>query len=169
MPTYRNVKTLPAHGDIVCKRHVGRNERIHTSNHAGSNPAALILSLTIKNKKFNLEDMGFLTTITIKNDRLGEFEEKPLEFAKMVFDGINQANYEHKEVSLCGNYLNIQPSRHADDETVYVHTGNGVFNLNPYNNDFKELAQRNPKLALDFVQRAERILKEAKKRLDKKE
>ena len=41
LPTYRNVKTLSAHGDIVCKRHVGRNERIHTSNHAGSNPAAL--------------------------------------------------------------------------------------------------------------------------------
>lgn len=107
--------------------------------------------------------MGFLTTITIKNDRLHEFEANPLEFAKTIFEGIVEANRLHKQVSLVGNYIEIEPSRHADDETVYIHTGNTVFNLNSYNDDFKELAAWNPKLAKDFVKRAQRILTQSKK------
>lgn len=113
--------------------------------------------------------MGYLTTITIFNDALHSFHEDPLKFGQSILDGIYQANDNHKETSIpfngyC-NYISIQPSRHADDETLYLHSGNGVFNLNPYNEDFKNLISNRPELAADFIKRAERIIKDAKRKL----
>lgn len=110
--------------------------------------------------------MGFLTTVVIHNDALHNFQEQPKEFAEAIFEGMDRANYEHKNVSVALgsniNYIHVQPSRHADDETVYLHTGNTVFNMNPGNEDFRELAERNPELAQDFIKRAEAILKRCK-------
>lgn len=111
--------------------------------------------------------MGFLSTITIKNDRLHEFKENPAEFARIIFEGIDKANELHKSVSLEGGYLGIQPSRHADDTTVYVHMGNTVFDLHYYGKDFEDLAARSPKVLKKFINEAQWFVTQAKKELKK--
>ena len=39
--------------------------------------------------------MGHLTTITLYNDAMGEFEKDPKRFAETLFNGINLANRNH--------------------------------------------------------------------------
>jgi hypothetical protein len=115
--------------------------------------------------------MGFLTTIIVHNDALHTFKKEPAEFAKAIFEGMDRANSEHKQVSVglgsyC-NYIHVEPSRHADDETVYLHYGNSVTNLNGYNQNFEDLIKLNPDLAQKFVNRAKGILKVAQERINK--
>lgn len=114
--------------------------------------------------------MGYLTTITIHNDALHTFEEHPEEFAKALFDGIHKANSARiaTDVGFKGycNYITIEPSRHADDDTVFVHHGNTVLNLNPWNQDFKELLSR-PSVAEGFLKSAEITLQCAREQLNK--
>lgn len=116
--------------------------------------------------------MGFLTTVTLYNDALHVFKENPKEFAEALFDGIDLANRHHVSKSVSfknhANYIDVQPSRHADDNTVYIHSGNSVFNLNPWNKDFEELINRDPDIALNFIKKAELIIKEAKNRQKQK-
>jgi hypothetical protein len=136
------------------------------------------MSLDIHQNIFNIyTTMGYLTTITLHNDALHSFEKHPALFAEALFDGINRANRFNREVSVSfsepngasyGGYINVQASRHADDETIYLHTGNGVTNLNPWNKDFSELVENRPELAEEYVKKAERILKEAKAKIKAK-
>ena len=110
--------------------------------------------------------MGYLTTITIYNDALHVFEEHPKEFAEAIFDGIKTANRNRTAATVPffnhGNYMEVQSSRHADDFTVYVHTGNCVSNLNWYDEEFKSFAQSSPKIAERFVDDAIAHLKKIK-------
>jgi hypothetical protein len=111
--------------------------------------------------------MGYLTTITLYNDALHEFQKDPAGFAEALFDGINHANNRHREVSVPfhshANYISVQPSRHADDDTLYIHTGNCVVQINKYDENFVAFIDHNPALALDFIKRAQRLLTEARK------
>ncbi len=113
--------------------------------------------------------MGYLTTITIHNDAFHEFKEHPEQFGNAIIEGIHKAEYHHKEVDVgfnsYANYISVQPPRHADDHTLYIHYGNTVLNLNPWNADFKELVERSPDIAENFVNEAEWIVKEAKKKI----
>lgn len=111
--------------------------------------------------------MGSLTTITIYNDALDTFKEHPLEFAKALFDGIDEANRDHSEATVgfmgyC-NYITVQHSRHADDHALYLHAGNMVLSVGEYEDKFCEWAKRDPKAALNFLKNADWILKGAKK------
>jgi hypothetical protein len=107
--------------------------------------------------------MGYLTTITLYNDALHKFEEHPKEFAETIFKGIEQANRKRAETSVpfhCyGNYISIQPSRHADDRTVYFHHGNGVLNVGDCSPEFEHMS---PSEALDLIDMAIKHLIEAK-------
>jgi murein L,D-transpeptidase YcbB/YkuD len=91
----------------------------------------------------------------------------PKEFAEALFEGIDEAyrNRGVTSVSFHGyrNYIEVQPSRHADDFTVYVHTGNEVTNLNNYDDSFKKFAKSNPELAESYVDQAIAHLKRLKK------
>ena len=91
--------------------------------------------------------MGYLTTITIHNDALHAFKEHPEEFAKALFEGIEQASAEHQQVSVgfhgYANYITVERPRHADETTVYLHHGNGFLAVNAYDKQFTELAARN--------------------------
>lgn len=113
--------------------------------------------------------MGHLTTIIIHNDAFHEFKEHPEQFGKAIIDGVYKAKLEDKQVNVgfngYANYISVEPSRHADDHTVYVHYGNTVFNLNPWNKDFEELVNQNIDTAEDFVKVAQCILNEAKKKI----
>jgi hypothetical protein len=116
--------------------------------------------------------MGYLTTITLHNDAMHEFVKDPEGLVKSIQEGMHEAQRTHKAAyppfvgksgGSYGGYIEVQPSRHADDHTIYIHSGNCVFNLNPWNEDFKTLVRHYPKLALDLIKRAESILKEAKR------
>jgi hypothetical protein len=113
--------------------------------------------------------MGYLTTVTIHNDALHAFRENPEAFGKAILEGIDSASMNNREESVgfkgyC-NYISVQAPRHADDQTVYVHSGNTVFNLNPYNKEFKELAERNPDVLKSFINTAQFFVTSAKKKL----
>lgn len=105
--------------------------------------------------------MGYLTTITINNDALGEFKKYPDEFAEAIFNGINLANRHSEEQSIVfkqyGNYISIQPSRHADDECLYLHSGNCVTNIT--DRHFKKHLIDKTEWALSFFKRAKNLLK----------
>ncbi|MCK9434942.1 MAG: hypothetical protein M0R32_09020 [Candidatus Cloacimonetes bacterium] len=111
--------------------------------------------------------MGCLTTITLNNDALHCFKEHPEEFAKALFEGINQAEREQKEVDVgfygyC-NYITVQPTRHADIHTLYYHAGGMVQAIGQYEKSFSQWAKRDPKAVLAYLKGAEWILKDAKK------
>lgn len=111
--------------------------------------------------------MGFLTTITIHNDALHEFEKNPEMFGKAILKGILDANREHNAVDVAFkgycNYITVQPSRHADDHTAYIHYGNTVFDINPYGNDMRTAIEGNPEFAKDVVKVADGIVKDARR------
>jgi len=113
--------------------------------------------------------MGFLTTITLHNDAVHVFEEHPEEFAKALFKGMDEANREHKsaDVGFHGycNYITVEPSRHADAVTVYLHWGNMVSNINAYEPEFDELCKTQPELAKKMIKIAKDHLKFAERRL----
>lgn len=113
--------------------------------------------------------MGYLTTITIHNDALHAFKEDATLFGQALFTGINKANGDGKSVHVgfkgyC-NYITVEPSRHADDETLYLHSGNTVFNLDAYGYDFEELLKRDVKTAKKFVKKAKTLIKQAEDKI----
>lgn len=115
--------------------------------------------------------MGYLTTFTIGNDALHIFKENPKEFAGALFAAMEKANrsYRAEDMGFFGycNYITSQPSFHADEQQLYIHTGNTVFNLNPYRQDFEQLLKDHPATAEDFVASAERMIKECKAQIKK--
>lgn len=117
--------------------------------------------------------MGFITTITLHNDAMGEFEKDPAAFGAAILKAMERANYSRKEESApigsYANYIDAHPSRHADDHTVYVHKGNLVFNLHYLSKDFKDLASRSPETLKNFINEAQWFVTQAKKELKKYE
>jgi hypothetical protein len=113
--------------------------------------------------------MGYLTTFTIKNDALHVFEKHPKEFAEALFEAMRKANRSYRAETIgfqnYGGYIESQPSFHADEHQLYVHSGNCVFNLNPWRRDFEDLLDRSPDVAENFVKRADSLLKECKKKI----
>lgn len=115
--------------------------------------------------------MGFLTEVVISNDALHEFRQDPKLFAKTIFEGIDRANREDKQVSMpfksWGGHISVEPSRHADHEVVLLHAGNQVLAMGEYEKDWKELCKRNPELAKEWLDKAKYILKTAKEVLER--
>lgn len=107
--------------------------------------------------------MGFLTTITIYNDHLHDFEYDPKQFGKDILQGVEEAFYAGQSVTK--NNIIVQPSRHADDNTLYLHWGNTVRTINPYSKEFEELITTNPELAMKKIKIAERLIKIAKQKI----
>lgn len=116
--------------------------------------------------------MGYLTTVTFYNDAQDNLEKNPKEFAKAIFDAQTKANMDLRAadgtVGFHCNALTVQHSRHADDNTVYVHHGNTLISVNAYDKDFQDLAERLPAVAMEYVKCAEEIIKRAKKMLNEK-
>jgi len=111
--------------------------------------------------------MGFLTTVTLHNDAMHQFKKHRLQFCKALFDGIDRADANHKAEDIgfrnYGGYLTAQHSRHADDHTIYVHSGNCVVNMNPWEEETKALAKRNPKFFKKLVDELAFTVKELKR------
>lgn len=106
--------------------------------------------------------MGYLTTFTIHNDHYHELKKDPQRFTKLVLEeGFHKAFYNNETVQLDG--ISIEPSRHADDRTLYLHWGNMVRPLNGYSKYFSDLVENNPKLAEDIVKTTRKLLNKSKK------
>lgn len=88
--------------------------------------------------------MGFLTTVTIRNDALEEIVKHPEEFMENLLDAIRKNKED--EIS-CGNHANaaiVQKSRHADDWAIYVHAGNTVTHMSAFSDDSEYFHKVNP-------------------------
>lgn len=90
--------------------------------------------------------MGNLTTLTIYNDGINLITKHAQEFADTVYEVSNQAMPTPTMIGL-GNFYNlvkVQPTRHADNHTTYVHMGNTVCEMNPYSSETKRLMRERP-------------------------
>lgn len=115
--------------------------------------------------------MGYLTQIVIHNDALHSFEKNPEAFAKAIFEGINKANREGKQVSVhfegyC-NYINVEPSRHADHEVLFISKGNGMIVVGEHEKDWQDFVKRMPDLAKSYLTRIRQMVKGAAEVLKK--
>jgi len=109
--------------------------------------------------------MGFLTTFTIYNDGSDLLldENYAIEFARKLKDaadgfvqhggsdaGINQtARFgQDSDISLgsFANFCKVQHPRHSDDSTIYVHIGNTLVNVNPYEEEISPNPDKKLKL-----------------------
>ena len=96
--------------------------------------------------------MGFLTTVTIRNDGLDQIEKHPEEFMENLLNAIRKN--EKDEIS-CGNHCNVaivQKSRHADDWAIYVHAGNTVTHMSAFSDDSEHFNRVNPEFFKGMVQ-----------------
>lgn len=82
--------------------------------------------------------MGYLTTITFRNDSCLSFKENKNALVEEILKALNgvQISKGHNYFSL-GNEVNpviIQKPRHGDDKTLYLHAGNTVIDVNTITN-----------------------------------
>jgi hypothetical protein len=113
--------------------------------------------------------MGNLTEIVILNDALHEFRTDPKMFGEAVLNGIDKANMVNGQVSVgfngyC-NYINVEPSRHADHEVLFLHAGNRLTAIGAYEKDWVNIVERNTEFAKKCITSAKYIIKMAEKKL----
>lgn len=94
--------------------------------------------------------MGYLTTITFKNDAYETFKKNPLELGSKIckaLEGGYTRGVGENTFSLGSecNPVVIQKPRHADDNTVFVHIGNTVIEMNKWSQITKDLMVHNSK------------------------
>lgn len=106
--------------------------------------------------------MGYLTTFTVYNDCCHKIKDDPEGFATAIYD--NCSNFKGEKYIIAGRCNVIgQKTRHADEHTIYVHMGNTVSEVNPYSEDFKQMAEKCPEFADKLVRFLEMELKDLKK------
>ena len=109
--------------------------------------------------------MGYLTTITIYNDRLHEIKEDPEKFVEDITKYIAKGGMARFDYALAET--KIQKPRHADDHTIYVHLGNTVIDVNPYTREMEAIRIEFPELYDMIIGELElmlELLKEKKKK-----
>lgn len=110
--------------------------------------------------------MGFLTTITIRNDSLQAIKDNSDKFVDKLVRFCSSGGVQEEDHFSLGGHVNpvvLQIPRHADDHTVYVHMGNTVVEMNPYSKKTKQMAERSPEFfnkTLKFLEMEVRLLKE---------
>lgn len=73
--------------------------------------------------------MGYLTTITFRNDHIHELKERHKETMDAVFDACMDSDGSkdgQNKRRIGRNGLICQKTRHADDTTLFMHAGNTV-------------------------------------------
>lgn len=111
--------------------------------------------------------MGYLTTFTIYNDGCDLVKKHPEKFAEEIYNGClgvhsrDGRSSDSFGLGYHANLVTVQKPRHADDETVYVHSGNTVVEFNPSSKDFKDLAKRNPSYVKSMLNLMKERVKEA--------
>lgn len=72
--------------------------------------------------------MGYLTTITIYNDEADQLKPNAEELAQTLYHASLGVPYRRIE-SRIKHSLILQKPRHADDRTMYFHSGNTVIDI----------------------------------------
>lgn len=87
--------------------------------------------------------MGFMTEVSILNDRFDEIERDPVRFVADIRRGMNHDDYHRYYIG----QTTIHPSHHADTAHVYLSSRNSFTELYPPSSaDAQELSWRMEKL-----------------------
>lgn len=108
--------------------------------------------------------MGFLTTITVYNDDWYHNSD-PKKLGEAIC--LSWQESEYNRVPSCIRNVIVQPSYHADEHQLYIHWGNTIQNINPWTKDFIYRAKTNYEFLKESIEKAEQIVKDAKKELKK--
>jgi hypothetical protein len=108
--------------------------------------------------------MGFLTTFTISNEGIDnldpnnpDFEKNAKELAFALFNagtGLLATPADGAVSVGIGNHANmlkIQIPRHADNNTIYIHSGGTLCEMNAYCVETRRIIEKNPKFADDMI------------------
>lgn len=108
--------------------------------------------------------MGYLTTFTVYNDGVDLVKENAQDFADKIYNAATISRQVSNEIPVgCfANLVKVQKCRHADDHTIYVHMGNGVFEMNPYSEETKNIAKHSPKFFEKMINYLERQVEQLK-------
>ena len=110
--------------------------------------------------------MGFLTTVLLRNDCIGQFQKDPKALGEAILKAMDEANYINKQVDGPG-CIKVEPSRHADHSVLFIQTGNTLHVIGEGERDWKDLIVRNPECAKSFYAKAKAIMKCAGEALKK--
>jgi hypothetical protein len=88
--------------------------------------------------------MGFLTTVTIRNDALHSIEEDSEIFLENLISAIRENKAQEIGAGSHANAAIVQEPRHADDWAIYVHAGNTVTHMSAFSRDAERFAEINP-------------------------
>lgn len=81
--------------------------------------------------------MGYLTTITFRNDAYHEFSTNREDLIQEILDSLSGAQiargYNYFSIGCEANPVVLQKPRHADDTTLYLHAGNTVIDISELN------------------------------------
>lgn len=77
--------------------------------------------------------MGYLTTITFRNDSAKNLRDHPKEVSELIYNaqsGVQRnRGRDYDPIGSDANPVIIQKPRHADDHTLYLHAGNTVVDV----------------------------------------
>ncbi len=106
--------------------------------------------------------MGFLTTVTIRHDFLGKYEDDPALLGEDILDGMAHAAREC--LTYRGNSLIVHPSHHADGPILYLNYNGGSKQLTY--REIEEAAKKDPDMAREHIKVAKLQLKHLEKYLN---
>ena len=96
--------------------------------------------------------MGYLTTLTIRNDALSDILENQERFKEIIRHHASglRGPVEYS-IGHHANAIIAQQPLHADEKALYLHSGNTVRDISSPAG-YRELAQRNPKAFKELVE-----------------
>ena len=105
--------------------------------------------------------MGNLTTFTVYNDSIHRTlsPENAVDFCDKL---MRHASYDSKTSS--DSDVIMQRTRHSGDDTVYVHMGNTVTEMNVYSRDTERLMKECPDFFEEILDHMESEVKELKEK-----
>jgi hypothetical protein len=112
--------------------------------------------------------MGYLTTITFRNDAAHDLRQHPEEVSKLIYhaqSGVQKnRGRDYDPIGSHANPVIIQRPRHADDHALYLHAGNTVIDLAEADSEWAiNTAIAEMKSRLKDLQAKKKALEEKKK------
>ena len=107
--------------------------------------------------------MGNLTTFTIYNDGVYLIKEDCKEFCEKLYNAALSDEASHFGHGNHANLVRVQKTRHADNNTVYVHMGNTVTEMSPFSKETKRLMHEFPNFFENMLIEMEYTVEELRK------
>lgn len=110
--------------------------------------------------------MGFLTTFTIYNDDADLILKHPKEFSETIHKATSSNESREYPLGNHCNFITAQKTRHMDDNTIYVHMGNTVVEMNNYSKDTDRIMKQHPEFFEKLLHEMEYQVKYLKKKYE---